>query len=121
VYTVSNVSGTNTFTVNGDVSAATRVYSVGFTPTVKDADASNENLSVRNFAVYGKFKSRVGQNISKTDLSFNVDKYGNAITLFGIILFKLVTRFIISLVPFSKINISPKFDDIFCPQILSNH
>jgi len=73
IFTVSSIIGINTFTVSGDASASTKVYSVGFTPTLKDSNATNENLNVRNYTVYSKYKSRIGQIVGKNDLSFTVN------------------------------------------------
>jgi len=77
VFTVTNVSGTSTFTVNGPISSSQRVFNVGIIPTLKDTNSTNENLSTRNFAAYGLFKSRASEAILSTDNFLQVvDNFG---------------------------------------------
>ena len=72
ICTVTSVTGVTTFTVRGDASAATKVYSVGLIPTLKDTNSENENLSTRNFVVYSGYKSRLNASMLVSDSSFQV-------------------------------------------------
>jgi len=72
ISTVTSVTGITTFTVKGDVSSATRVFSVGLIPTLKDTNSANENLNSRQCTVYTGYKGRVNQVITTTNFNFLV-------------------------------------------------
>jgi hypothetical protein len=65
ICTVTSVSGLSTvFTVKGNVSSATRTFSVGFIPTLKDTNSLNENLNTRAFVPYSSYKSELNATLS---------------------------------------------------------
>jgi hypothetical protein len=72
ICTVTSVSSINTFTVSGDASAATRVFSIGLIPTLKDTNSLSENLNSRQYSVFSGYKSRVNQTVSITNTNFLV-------------------------------------------------
>lgn len=63
ICTVTSVTGNNIFTVVGDASSATKTYSVGFIPTIKDTNSENENLNTRNFVPYNSYKNELYQSL----------------------------------------------------------
>jgi hypothetical protein len=67
VLTVSSVISNFTFTVIGNASSATKVFSVGLIPTLKDTNSSNENLNSRHYSIFSGYKSRVGTEIGISD------------------------------------------------------
>jgi hypothetical protein len=73
ICTVTSVTGVTTFTVEGNVSSATRVYSVGFIPTLKDTNSQNENLNTRAFVPYSLFKSEVSTLVTVSSSSIAVN------------------------------------------------
>jgi len=72
ICTVTSVTGITTFTVNGDASAATRVFSIGLIPTLKDTNSSNENLNSRQYSIFSGYKSRTNQEVTLTNTNFLV-------------------------------------------------
>ena len=73
ICTVKTVPSTTTFSIEGNASSATKVYSIGLIPTLKDTNSSNENLNTRNFAVYDGYKSKILSAISNSSTSFSVE------------------------------------------------
>ena len=73
ICTVTTVIGNNSFTVKGDASSATKVYTVGLIPTIADTNATNENLNLREFVPYAGYTTRLSQNITSSATSFSVD------------------------------------------------
>ena len=73
ICTVTTVVGVNTFTVQGNITGANRSYLIGLIPTLRDTNALNENLNVRQFTTYAGYKSRLGQDVSTSASSFTVD------------------------------------------------
>jgi len=73
ICTITSITGVTTFTVKGDASSATKVYSVGLIPTLKDTNKFNENLTTRNFVVYSGYKGRLSQNVTHADLNFSIN------------------------------------------------
>lgn len=72
ICTVTSVTGVSTFTISGDASSVTKVYSVGLIPTLKDTNSLNENLNVRQFVTHSGFRSRLNGVVSATDSSINL-------------------------------------------------
>lgn len=72
ICTVTGVTGVSTFTIVGDASSVTKVYSVGLIPTLKDTNNLNENLNVRQFAPHSGYRSSLNGAVSASDLSINL-------------------------------------------------
>ena len=71
-YTVISSPNPTEFSISGQVLSASRVYSIGLIPVLKDTNSFNENINTRNFAVYGGYKSKVGNQILKSDPTFTI-------------------------------------------------
>jgi hypothetical protein len=72
ICTVTGNTGNTTFTISGNASTATRVYSIGLIPTLKDTDSLNENLNTRDYIAYSGYKGRLSTPMTVSSTVVNV-------------------------------------------------
>jgi hypothetical protein len=72
VFKVSTVNSNTQFVVEGNASGATKCYGFGISSSTKDSNSRSENLSTRQFSIYGGYSSKCTSVISVTSASFSV-------------------------------------------------
>jgi hypothetical protein len=72
VFKVSTVNSSTEFVVEGNASGATKCYGYGISSSTKDSNSRSENLSTRQFSLYGGYSSKCTSIISVTSASFSV-------------------------------------------------